>query len=341
MATNPEGHSAQVAGSLHEPHVALIVPTYNAAPYWSALVDGIQSQSLAPRQIIVIDSSSIDGTAQAARDAGFTVIEIASHDFNHGGTRQLASQYAPDAEILLYLTQDAIPCDRDSFSSLVAAFHDREVGAAYGRQVPRKLAGSIEVHARLFNYPEAAHVRDWGSRSTQGFKSIFFSNSFGAYRREALMSVGGFSSDVIFGEDTLAIARMHQAGWKTVYAARALVEHSHAYTIAEEFRRYFDIGVLHAREQWLLNQFGNTSGEGKRFVLSEFRYLLEHDPLQVPFAFARTVAKYVAYKLGRNEHRLPKEIKGRLSMNRSYWDTPGVGSQTTMSYGTVKKKVAP
>ena len=89
------------------------------------------------------------------------------------------------------------------------------------------------------------------------------------------MSVGGFSPDVIFGEDTLVVARMHRAGWKTAYVADAMVRHSHAYSIAEEFRRYFDIGVLHARESWLVDQFGSASGEGRRFVVSEMRHLAE------------------------------------------------------------------
>ncbi len=133
------------------------------------------------------------------------------------------------------------------------------------------------------------------------------------------MSVGGFSSDVIFGEDTLVVARLHRAGWKTAYVADAMVRHSHAYSIAEEFRRYFDIGVLHARESWLLEQFGTASGEGRRFVTSELRYLLKHAPHHVPSAILRTSAKYLGYRIGRRESRIAPRLKYHLGLNRQYW----------------------
>jgi rhamnosyltransferase len=299
--------------------VTLIIPTFNAAQLWPALLEGIRAQSLAPDQVIVIDSSSTDGTAGLARKEGFTVVEIPQREFNHGGTRQMGAELAENADILIYLTQDAIPFGTEAFANLVSAFEDVEIGAAYGRQLPRKGAGAIEAHARHFSYPAASRVRLWESRQALGFKSIFFSDSFGAYRRSALMSVGGFSRDVIFGEDTLAVARMHRAGWKTAYVADASVRHSHAYSIAEEFRRYFDIGVLHARENWLVEQFGSASGEGRRFVVSEFKYLLKHGAHLVPSAVMRTFAKYLGYTIGRRESGIKPELKHHLGLNRQYW----------------------
>ena len=299
--------------------VAVIIPTYNAARYWPALSAGIRAQSLVPDRVIVIDSSSKDGTAELARRDGFEVLEIPSRDFNHGGTRQMGADHAADANLLIYLTQDAIPHGTDGFANLVKVFANAEIGAAYGRQLPREGASPIEAHARFFSYGEAPVVRSWESRGMLGFKSIFFSNAFGAYRREALMSVGGFSPDVIFGEDTLVVARMHRAGWKTAYVANALVRHSHDYSVGEEFRRYFDIGVLHSRERWLVEQFGSASGEGRRFVISEMRHLMKHAPHHVPSAMARTLAKYLGYKIGRQESQIAPRLKYRLGMNRQYW----------------------
>lgn len=302
------------------PHrIAVIIPTYNAARYWNALSAGILAQTLVPDRKIVIDSSSKDGTADMARRDGFEVLEISPSEFNHGGTRQMGAEYAADANILIYLTQDAVPSGADAFANLLRAFQDPEIGAAYGRQLPREKASPIEAHARHFSYSPDPVVRSWESRRSLGFKSIFFSNAFGAYRREALMSVGGFSPDVIFGEDTLVVARMHRAGWKTAYVADALVRHSHDYSVAEEFRRYFDIGVLHARESWLIDNFGTASGEGKRFVFSELKYLVKHAPHHLPAAAVRTFAKYLGYRIGRRESRIDPRLKHRLGMNRQYW----------------------
>jgi rhamnosyltransferase len=293
--------------------VALIIPTWNASPHWQSLVEGISRQSLAPDRVIVIDSSSTDGTAARARDIGFTVIQIDRSAFNHGATRQAAALAAPKADILIYLTQDAIPHGTESFRRIVDAFSDPAIAAAYGRQLPRPDASAIEAHARLFNYPPAPKVRSWESRKTLGFKSIFFSNAFGAYRRAALMSVGGFSSQVSFGEDTLAVAHLHREGWQTAYVPDALVEHSHAYSLVTASRRYFDIGVLHRRQSWLIEELGSASSEGRRFVLSELRYLSKHNPLLIPSALVRTAAKYAAYQAGRHDFRAP--LSGKLYLS--------------------------
>lgn len=299
--------------------VAVIIPTYNAARYWTALSAGIRAQSFMPERVIVIDSTSSDGTADLARKDGFIVNQISPEEFNHGGTRQMAAEMAEGADILIYLTQDAAPHGADAFANLLRPFADAEIGAAYGRQLPRENASPIEAHSRHFSYPAVSGVRSWESRRVTGFKSIFFSNAFGAYRRSALMSVGGFSPDVIFGEDTLVVARMHRAGWKTAYVADATVRHSHAYSIAEEFRRYFDVGVLHARESWLVDQFGSASGEGRKFVISEMKHLITKHPHLLPSAMARTLAKYLGYKIGRREKGLAPSLKYHLGLNRQYW----------------------
>jgi rhamnosyltransferase len=162
-------------------------------------------------------------------------------------------------------------------------------------------------------------VRDLTDREKLGIKTIFISNSFAAYRKSALMEVGGFPPHVIFGEDTVTAARLLLSGYKVAYVAEALAYHSHRYTWAQEFRRYFDIGVLHSREGWMLDRFGMTSGEGKRFVVSELKYLLDHDARQIPSAMVRTALKLLGYRLGKLESRLPRRLKRHLSGLQGFW----------------------
>jgi rhamnosyltransferase len=84
-----------------------------------------------------------------------------------------------------------------------------------------------------------------------------------------LIAVGGFSSQLIFGEDTVTAGSLLLAGWKIADVAGAQVYHSHACTLRQEFKRYFDIGVLHAKQPWVLREFGQTGAAGRRFVRSE------------------------------------------------------------------------
>jgi len=306
--------------------VAIIVPTLNAAAEWPRLTSALLS-CVQPEQVLVIDSSSTDGTADLARRSGFQVFSIPRTQFNHGGTRQLATELLRDAPIFIYLTQDAELTDSDAVNKLLEAFADPNVGAAYGRQLPKIDAGPIEAHARLFNYPQDSSVRDLKDREILGLKTAFISNSFAAYRATALAEAGGFPNNVIFGEDTVTVGKLLLKGWKIAYVADACVYHSHTYTLRQEFKRYFDIGVLHARESWLLVEFGRTGSEGLRFVLSELRYLWPRKFFLIPSAVLRTSVKLLAYKLGKMESKLNLTWKRRLSMDRDFWseDKPSGG----------------
>jgi rhamnosyltransferase len=298
--------------------VYVVIPTLNAAADWPRFGPALLA-CIRPEQVLIIDSASEDDTVALAKAAGIRVCSIQRAEFNHGGTRMMAARMLPDADILVYLTQDAILTDSDAIANLVRAFDDPGVAAAYGRQLPRPGAGAIEAHARTFNYPSTSNVRDLASRDRLGFRAIFLSNSLSAYRRSALLEVGGFPSNVIFGEDTVTAAHLLLAGHKIAYVSGSSAYHSHAYTWLQEFKRYFDIGVLHSREKWLLDAFGRANKEGRKFIVSELTYLFHHDIWQTPAALIRTGLKLSGYRLGRMESRLSHGVKRRLSMHSAFW----------------------
>lgn len=283
--------------------ICVCVPTLNASNSWNDFRTSIHAQTLQPSGVIILDSSSTDGTAELAQRDGCRVITIPRKEFRHGGTRQHAAELASAADVIVYLTQDSILADENALARLIAAFEDASVGAAYGRQLPRANADPIEAHARLFNYPVASVTRSLENAHVQGFKAIFFSNSFGAYRRVALEQAGGFPKESNFGEDTVVAARLLQCNWRIAYVADAKAYHSHPYGLREEFERYYRIGQLHGNEPWLLQHFGKVSGEGWRFASSEVRYLLRHAPWLVPEALLRSALKYIGYKRGRRNPR--------------------------------------
>lgn len=313
-------HEAEEAG-VDLARVAIIIPTCNAGSQWAALSAALLRQAIPPNQVLIVDSSSDDGTLELARAEGFQIYRIERRQFNHGGTRQMAAGLVPWADIAVYLTQDAILTTPDAIEQLLRAFQDPTVAAAYGRQLPRPGAGPIEAHARLFNYPPESEVRDYESRRTLGIKAAFLSNSFAAYRIERLVEVGGFPSNAILSEDAIVAGRLLLAGWKTAYVAEAQVYHSHDFSIVQEFRRYFDIGVCHRREPWLREHFGKATGEGRRYVYSELAYLAEHDRRLMPLAVVRTMAKAAGYQIGLRGAGLGRTWSQRFSYHRGFWDS--------------------
>jgi len=299
--------------------VAIAVPTLNAGLLWSDWIQALLATGVAINDIYIIDSGSVDNTVNQSRDAGFNVIEIKPGTFNHGGTRQLLVESLVVYEVVVFLTQDAVLASPDAISSLVNVFDNPTVGAAYGRQLPRKKSTHIEAHARLFNYPEKSRMNSLEDVDSLGIKTVFMSNSFAAYRVSALKEVGGFPENTIVSEDMYVAAKMIIGGWKIAYRADATVFHSHGYTMFQEFQRYFDIGVFNARESWIRQRFGIAESEGGRFVRSEIAYLMKKNPFLLPGSLLRTFLKLLGYRLGVNEAKIPVFIKAHLSMQKVYW----------------------
>lgn len=297
---------------------ALVIPTLNAMAQLGALL-GATKQQFCQCDLIVIDSDSTDDTVETVSQYGAKVHLINRCDFDHGATRQLALSLT-DADILVYMTQDAILADEHAIENIIKAFDDPKVGCAYGRQLPHKDANLLAKHTRLFNYPEQSYVRSYEDRDQYGIKTCFMSNSFAAYRRSALEQVGGFPSSNILGEDMFVAAKMLQAGWKVAYCADAKVYHSHNYSLGEEFKRYFDIGVFHTEQHWILDAFKSPSKEGASYVKSEFAYCISHKKYSALVRSFFTIAcKLMGYRLGRVYKRLPRCIVKRMSMSRHYW----------------------
>lgn len=297
----------------------LYIPTLNAGKRWPALIRSIQKQSLAPYKVVVLDSGSTDGTIELASEAGFEVVPIAKGTFDHGGTRDLGIRSFPDAEVYVFMTHDAILANEFALANLIASFEVPEIGMAYGRQLPHLGAKVLESHARLFNYPSESKVKSMDDVSQMGIKTISCSNSFAAYRRKAYEQVGGFSTQIILGEDVVIAGKMLLEEWKMAYTADAQVRHSHDYSVGEEFKRYFDIGVFHADTPFIFEHFGKADGEGFRFLSSELQYVMKHNIWTLPKSFFSTLAKWLGYKMGLSYHRLPKTLLPKLSMQPRYW----------------------
>jgi rhamnosyltransferase len=300
---------------------ALIIPTRNAAPYLDRLLPALAQQTLQPDEFFVVDSQSSDDSVARLRAAGARVEVIAASSFNHGGTRQWASQQV-DAEVLIFLTQDAVPCKPDSLAKLKAGLlSEDDIGVAYGRQLPHPHAGLLARQARQFNYPAHSRTKRLADAAEFGIKTCFSSDSFAAYRRSALRAVGGFPLDVIGSEDAYVAGRLLQAGYAVRYSADACVEHSHDYSMLDEFRRYFDIGTFYGREPWIAETFGHASGEGMRYVRAEVDALHNAGALhRLPEIFLRSALKLIGYKLGYNEQHLPRALKQKISMFAAYWN---------------------
>ena len=285
-----------------------------------SILNSLKSQTIKDYELIIIDSSSVDNTIEIAESFGAHIIKIEKDEFDHGGTRTLAAQHA-QGQIIIFLSQDSLPFDNHTIENIIKPFDtDENIAAVFGRQLPEKNASVFAEHLRLFNYPENSYISELSDKEKHGLRAVFFSNSFSAYKKSTLEEIGYFKKGLIFGEDTYAAAKMLLNNKRIAYTSDAKVFHSHNYTICQDFRRYFDMGVFHRGENWLLKEFGKAEGQGKKYMKSEFDFLKKKKRLDLlPEFMLRILAKYFGYQLGRHYNILPESLNMKLSLNRSWW----------------------
>jgi len=302
--------------------ISIILLTFNAEKYldkfFVSLFENLDKCS-EESEILLIDSSSNDKTVEIARKYNVRPHIIERDEFDHGGTRTLAARISR-GDILIYFTQDALLFNEDSISNLIKHFKDKDVGAVYGRQIYYDDTNLFGKHLRLFNYPENFLIKTYDDKYKYGLKTAFLSNSFCAYRKTALEEIGYFKEKLIMGEDSYAGAMLLKAGYKLFYEPNATVFHSHSYSVFQEFKRYFDIGVFHRSEYWLLEEFGKAEGEGLKYIKSELDFLIKNRSYNlIPEYIVRNILKYLGYRLGLNYNILPKSVIKKLSMHRKWW----------------------
>jgi len=304
--------------------VSVQIPTLNAARYLPKLVPALQEQSLPPEQIVVVDSSSTDGTADLARSLGCVVDTIPRAAFNHGATRNRAAACSA-AEVLVFMTQDALPASTDFLATLVEPLRTAptSLAATFARQAPYPKAPPTERFAREFNYPKIGFRRTKADIARLGIRAFFFSNVASAIRRSAFEAVGRFPATTIANEDMLLCAKLLRADFEIEYVPAAVVFHSHEYSVQQQFQRFFDIGVALERAGKLL-EGGEVGGEGLKYLAAQTKFLAETGAWSwLPRSMVEAGAKLCALHLGRRERYLPVSIKRKLSMHSFFWQHAG------------------
>jgi len=242
--------------------VSVLIPTYQGMEFLDRLMGGLAEQDLELEwDVYAIDSSSTDGTWEALGEWGsklpvpFSRERIHPVEFDHGDTRNLLAARTR-GDLLVFLTQDAIPSDPSFLSKLVANFKDEDVAAVTCRNVPRPDAHLL---TKIFSENDPGYaagrrevrlsdVEDYGEMSAHERRLLYnFNDVAAAYRRD-VWERHPFPRTP-FGEDVLMARALLEAGHTIVYDDQATVEHSHDYTPEEHRSR----GEIDARfnAEWL------------------------------------------------------------------------------------------
>lgn len=295
--------------------IGVVLITHNAKRHLPHCLPPLQNSACKPR-ILVVNSSSEDGTVELAQEMGAETLVIPRSEFNHGLTRERARRYL-NTEIVVMMTPDAY-AEKGMLEILTEPLLSKKASIAYARQLPHKGATFLEAFARSFNYPEESQLRSWEERGRYGVYTLFSSNSCAAYRKEALDAIGGFRH-VLLGEDTLATSELLRLGHKIAYVAEARVCHSHSYTLFQEFQRHFDTGLARKTYSFAFEGVESDQRRGWLYLKTLFSTLAREKPALIPYATLQTGMKYVGYQLGRASVKAPTAFKRFFSSQDFYW----------------------
>ncbi len=300
----------------HRPSVGVAVITHCARHHLERCLPPILQSSLRPR-VLVVNSSSGDGTVEEAERLGADTLIVPRPEFNHGDTRERARQEL-GTDIVAMVTPDAYAVDEHVLGKLVEPIRREEAAVAYARQIAHDGAGFWEAFPRTFNYPDESQVRSLADRERYGIYTIFCSNAFAVYDNRALDEIGGFAP-VLTHEDQVAVAKILQNGHSIAYVAEAVVQHSHTYGLGQEFKRYFDTGYARRLNAGVTGVSGTDEARGRSFSTSLLKEIVRRKPWSLPYALLHLGAKWSGYRLGAACTKAPDWIKRRCSGQDYYW----------------------
>lgn len=230
--------------------VSIIIPTKNAGILFKQVLPRVLDQETPwPFEVLVIDSGSLDGTAEFVSgidDPRLRLHAIESTTFGHGRTRNLGISMTT-GEYAVVITHDAMPTDRDWLRNLVAhAEADPLVAGVFGRHLAYPganpfVARELELHFAGFAATPVVWLEDRVRYAQEaGYRQMlhFFSDNNALVRRTVWEKIP--YPDVDFAEDQVWAQKIIEAGYKKAYAHNATVYHSHDYSLFERLQRCFD-----------------------------------------------------------------------------------------------------
>ena len=300
--------------------VDLIIPTYKPGEKFKKSLKRLAQQTRKPDRIILINTEAQYFDEEMIRPYdNVEVHHIKKENFDHGATRDYGASLAEDADILMFMTDDAIPKDKYLVENLIKAFNDPKVSAAYGRQMADPKKNYIEYYTRIFNYPEESRIKRREDLDTLGIKTFFCSNVCSAYRKTDYDAMGGFEHKTIFNEDMIMASKLIEDGKAVAYQADARVWHWHDYKAMQQLHRNFDLAVSQAQHPEVFEGVP-SEGEGIRMVKATAKYLIRSgQPLKIWNLVYQSGCKYIGYFLGKRYEKLPKWVVLKCTSSIKYW----------------------
>jgi cellulose synthase/poly-beta-1,6-N-acetylglucosamine synthase-like glycosyltransferase len=227
--------------------LTVIVPAFNEAGSLADTIKSLLNQTTPPREIVVVDDCSTDGTGAVAEQLGVRVLRPHRNTGSKAGAQTFALQRVR-TDFVMAIDADTVLAT-DAIETLSAVFDSDEVAAASGFVLPRHVS-SIWERGRyveyLYSFTFHKPVQDFYG------KPLISSGCFSMYRTDVLCELGGWSNRTL-AEDMDLTWTFYERGWKVRFVPEALSYPIEPHTIgflAKQLRRWSHGFVQNVMLHW-------------------------------------------------------------------------------------------
>lgn len=200
--------------------VTVLIPAYNEAKVINGSIRAmLKSRYSQPFDILVVDDGSTDGTADVVRSEFGSNDRVSVVTKPNGGkwTALNFGLQTATSEVIIALDADTM-FEPEALVWLLRHFADPRVGAVAGST----MVGNTHTYMGAFQELEYLTSQNLERRALELCNAItVVPGAIGAWRRDAVFSVGGYNGDTLAEDADLTMALPRQ-GWKVIYESRAV-----------------------------------------------------------------------------------------------------------------------
>lgn len=216
--------------------VSVVYLTKNGGELFASSLEAVLMQEYEGEvEVVAVDSGSTDGTLELLERTAVCLFQVQPQDFNFGLTRDYGFSLAK-GEIVVPISQDAIPVGTDWLARLVKPFADPRVAVVQGCDTP-------DVNTELFYWERlrlfyyTRDVKKW----MKAYNNVGLSFTACAIRRSVWEKHP--LGRVEMSEDKVFQRSIVTAGYKIHQAMDVLDYHSHMYNLQSLAKRCENEGL--------------------------------------------------------------------------------------------------
>ena len=272
--------------------VAVIVPVYNADSTVGSTLEALEAQDHPPVEIIIVDDGSTDSSSTISRkfaERSRHHVTVLEQDNKGPAVARNRGVEATNADIVVFLDADCVP-PPGWLTALSAALEGDVVGVSCGYTTENR----EHLVARF-----VGHEIDRRQERSLGKEVDTLATYATAYRRDAFLAAGGFSTDfrTASGEDFDLAFTLHQRGGRLFFSDAARVGHHHPADLGTYLRQQFYRGYWRV-PMYLRNRDMFVRGDSYTGYEAQAQFILTNlAVLSLPAAAVHTAAPAIGLGL--------------------------------------------